>query len=72
MIQAALRSILRLRSRGGMGWNGGRNHLQWRHGCIPCKDGIIHWLHVNGGATLFNSSSMGHFNNDIALRQGHF
>jgi hypothetical protein len=70
--QAALRSILRLRSRGGMGWNGGRNHLQWRRGCIPCKDGFMHWLHMTGGATLFSSSSMGRFNNDIALWQGHF
>jgi hypothetical protein len=32
----------------------------------------LHWLHVTGGATLFSSSSMGRFNNDIALRQGHF
>jgi hypothetical protein len=70
--QAALRSILRLRSCGGTGWNGGTNHLQWRRGCIPYKDGFMHWLHVIGGATLFNSSSMGRFNNDIALRQGHF
>jgi hypothetical protein len=66
--QAALRSILRLRSCGGTRWNGGRNHLQ----CIPCKDGFMHWLHVTGGATLFSSSSMGHFNNDIALWQGQF
>jgi hypothetical protein len=70
--QAALRSILRLRSHGGTGWNGRGNHLQGRHGYILCKDGFMHWLHVTGGATLFNSSSMGHFNNDIALRQGHF
>jgi hypothetical protein len=70
--QAALRSILRLRSRGGTGWNGGRSHLQGRHGCIPCKDSFMHWLHVTRGATLFSSSSMRCFNNDIALRQGRF
>jgi hypothetical protein len=68
MIQADLRSILRLRSRGGRGWNGGGNHLQGRRGCIPCKDGFMHSLHVIRGATLFSSSSMGRFNNDIALR----
>jgi hypothetical protein len=68
MTQAALRSILRLRIRGGTGWNGGRNHLQWRCGCILCKDGFMHSLHVTGGATLFSSSSMGRFNNDIAPR----
>jgi hypothetical protein len=32
----------------------------------------MHWLHVTGGVTLFSSSSMGRFNNDIALRQGRF
>jgi hypothetical protein len=32
----------------------------------------MHWLHVIGGATLFSSSIMGRFNNDIALWQGHF
>ena len=68
--QAVMKSILRLQSHGDMGWNGGGNHLQWRHGCILCKDGFIHWLHVIVGVSLFNSSSMGCFNNDIALRQG--
>jgi hypothetical protein len=28
------------------------------------------WFHVIGGATLFSSSSMGRFNNDIALWPG--
>jgi hypothetical protein len=32
----------------------------------------MHWLHVTGGAALFSSSSMGPFNNDIALWQGRF
>jgi hypothetical protein len=70
--QADLKSSFRLQSRGGMGWNGRGNYLQGRRGCIPCKDGFMHWLHVTGGATLFSSSSMGCFNNDIALRQGRF
>ena len=69
---AALRSILRLRSRGSTRWNGGRNQLQWRRRCIPCKDGFIQWLHVTRGATLFVGSIMGHFNNNMALRHGRF
>jgi hypothetical protein len=70
--QADLRSNLRLRSRGGMGRNSKGNRLQGRRGYIPCKDGFMHWLHVAGGAALFSSSSMGRFNNDIALQQSHF
>ena len=62
-----LRRNLRLRSRGSMGRKDGGNRLQGRCGNIPCKDGFMHWLHVIRGAALFNSTSMGCFNNDIAL-----
>jgi hypothetical protein len=71
MIQVELRRILGLPPCGTMGQNKWRNRFQRKHGYIPYKGALMHWLNVIGRAVSFSIGSMGCLCEDIALRRGH-